>query len=466
MCVLAGISVLAAIAGATPVDARIMIDRALNSPTLTVRYDGANAALVELRVNGESLGTRSVSSNKASGETNFTLNLTELKDGDNEVEVRLFDRTGKLVGSDKSNISTDQSNYGPVFLKTPKVGATVMGAIDVNMGFGRDLKNVHVSFFVDSNFKKMTNYPPYNMIWDTALESNGWHEIEAWAIDESSTTFKTRKTRVFVNNPGGRTDRDGVVTEGTVTPNPMHAELAGGATAKVRNMTVKANAKASGAADHSVAPSISSGNTISAPLHTLTVGEASGFKPAPVGSPSATGPRTMAPNTGRVAVVANHLVKSTGEISITPHGQVGSALRNTVAATNMVSITKGQRLPNLTNFSVILNSAIVEFPDAQPRVDNGVPMTPLRYLLEKDGAKVDWSNMTKTVSAKAEGRDITLQIGDKDAMVNKLKVSMEVAPYIDRGRTIVPLSFLHDALNVDVEYDKETGHVLISSTQK
>jgi hypothetical protein len=40
---------------------------------------------------------------------------------------------------------------------------------------------------------------------------------------------------------------------------------------------------------------------------------------------------------------------------------------------------------------------------------------------------------------------------------------METAPYIDRGRTIVPLSFIDDALNVNVDYDKETGHVLITS---
>src|SRR5687768_8854286 len=109
MCVLAGITVMAAIASAAeiPLDAQIMIDRALNSPTVTIRYNGANAAVVEFRLNGESIGTRSVNASKASGETNFNIDLGLLKDGDNEVEIRLFDRTGKLVGSDKTNISTD-----------------------------------------------------------------------------------------------------------------------------------------------------------------------------------------------------------------------------------------------------------------------------------------------------------------------------------------------------------------------
>jgi hypothetical protein len=53
-------------------------------------------------------------------------------------------------------------------------------------------------------------------------------------------------------------------------------------------------------------------------------------------------------------------------------------------------------------------------------------------------------------------------IGDLNATVNELSVKMEAVPYLDRGRTIVPLSFLRDALKVNVDYDKKTNHVLIT----
>jgi len=489
MCALAGILVLATTASALPVDARIMIDRALNSPTLTVRYEGANAALVELRINGESLGTRTVAKNKASGETNFTINLTELKDGDNEVEVRLYDGTGKLVGSDKSNISTDQSNYGPVFLKSPKVGAQVRGNVEINMGFGRELKNVYVSFFVDSNFKKMTNYPPYSMVWDTTGETNGWHEIEAWAIDETSTTFKTRKTRVFVDNVGGRTERPGTdLTPSNPSIHPMVDETSN---TKLRTMTVKGSTVATGTRGTEIAPRVASGTTVGNPIHAATEGTMSGAKPSPVGAPAFTGPRSMTPTGSRVGVaiapkshlelgstmiVKRHVGTAGGFVPSKPEvvaamprhtePQIGYGVRVAASAVNMLRITKGQRIPNLTSFEVILNSAIVEFPDVQPRVDDGIPMTPFRYLMEKAGGSVEWENLTKTVSANADGRAIVLQIGDKNAKVDKFGVSLEVAPYIDRGRTIVPLSFIHDALKVNVDYDKETGHVLISNENK
>jgi len=475
ICVLAGLSVMATVASALPVDAQIVIDRALNSPTLTVRYSGANAALVELRLNGESVGTRSVVAAKANGETNFNINLNELKDGDNEVEVRLFDRTGKLVGTEKTNISTDQTQYGPVFLRTPKLGATVQGNVEINLGFGRELKNVYVSFFVDNNFKKMSNYPPYTFQWDTTGESNGWHEVEAWAIDETSNTYKTRKTRVFVNNPGGRTERKGVGAELVPTKNPFRSGVTGEA-AGIKSVNIATNAKAATTAATGLVPkaaAVLAANRVQA----TSVAGMSGLKPMATGGGVATGAKSLTPTGTRVALVgtpvkatkATAKAASAGTVTVATIQKVSAPKLSTVndvtTAANVVRILKGQRVPNLATYSVVFNSQFVEF-DVNPRVDDGVPMAPVRHLLEKAGGEVGWENLTKTVKAKADGKDIVIQIGDKTARIANVAVLLENAPYLDRGRTIVPLSFLRDALQVEIEYDKETGHVLITSLKK
>jgi hypothetical protein len=500
MCVLAGLTVMGAMAMAAeiPADAQIMIDRALNSPTLTIRYNGANAALVELRINGESIGTRSVSAAKASGETNFTIDLNALKDGDNEVEIRLFDRTGKLIGTDKTNISTDQSDRGPVFLKTPKVGATIQGPVEISLGFGKEMKNVYVSFFVDNDFKKMTNYPPYSLVWDTTIETNGWHEIEAWVIDESSTTYKTRKTRVFINNPGGRTDRTGV-SDISPRTNPIRTNVTG-SDAGTKALNVKGSAQASGAQTTHRAPGVS-GQTTGNRVKASPAGGMSGIKPTLEASVLATGAKTVLPGVSKLKpeepkTTANSEIKSEPNspatakqvsgnpvIEVTGTSDVAPKLSNAVAksttqnanvttsvnhvntATNVIKIAKGQRIPNLGSFAVVLNSEFVNF-DVMPRVENGVPMTPFRHLLEKAGGTVDWENLTKSVKANAEGRTIFLKIGDGTAKINDLAVTLERAPYLERGRTIVPLSFLRDALSVEIEFDKETGHVLITSIKK
>ncbi len=493
MCVVAGLMVGTVAAQAFPSDAQIMIDRALNSPTLTVKYHGAHAALVELRVNGESLGTRTVTASKDTGETNFTLILSDLKDGDNDVEVRLFDRTGKLVGTEHTNISTEQTLNAPVYLTTPKVGQTVIGDVTIKMGFGETLKNVYVSFFVDNNIKSMKNFPPYEYDWDSTKETNGWHEVEAWAIDEASSTYKTRKIKVFVNNPGGRTDRPGVDITGTPSVNPSNPDVTGADVDQIRSIhsTGKPSLHTNSEA---LAPAIRHSEVSTNSSLVSVVDAATGEKPIRSERGIATGVRQMlptgtrvakSPQTGGFAVsMVNPKTKSAkhnlGDISIIvrsaqpalgpvadrnftiPPAQVFNGL---ASASSLIPITHGQRIPNLGAFAVILNSEFVNF-DVPTRVDDGVPMAPFRHLIEKSGGSVDWTNTTKTVDAKADGHDIWLQIGDKTAKINKLDVSLDLAPYIDHGRTIVPISFMRNALNVDVQYDKTTGHVLITSVKK
>ena len=453
MGVLAGMMVLAGIAGANPLskDAQILIDRALNSPTLTVRYTGANATLVEFRLNGESIGTRTIGSTKASGETNFNLNLNDLKDGDNEVEVRLYDRTGKLVGREKTKISTDQSNKGPVYLESPKVGQQVQGPTEIKLGLARQMRNISVSFFIDNNWKSLINNPPFSYLWDTSRETNGWHEVEAWVVDEGSATLKTKKTRVLVNNPGGRTDRVGVNTEIKPTANAVNTTVEGTGTG------VRVNQVKPGQLSKTLATNL---DVQHSQVRVSVEGGMAGTKPVPNASGISVGQRNLTPTGTRVA--KNNAKPGTMEIRIS-NGNVPMSVVNSVnAAAGLIPITRGARLKNIGSFSIMLNSEFVNF-DVPTRIDNGVPMTPFRHLIEKAGGKVDWENMTKTVRASADGHDMMLQIGDKFAKLDSKSISLEIAPYIDRGRTIVPLSFIQEALKVDVEYDKASGHVLITS---
>lgn len=440
LCVLAGLAVLSVAANAFMFDVKIAIDRALNSPTLTVRYSGANVALVELKLNGVSLGTRSVNSGKANGETNFTLDLSTLNDGDNAIEVFLYDKNGKLVGTEKSNVAAESGNSSPVYLAGPKMGATVQGPVEIKVGFGRELRNTYVSFFIDNQFKAMMNVPPFNYVWDTERETNGWHELEAWVVDESSKTMKTSKVKVFVNNPGGRTNR-------IVTPEPKSnpsnlttAELSGVKTTKSSNSEpVNQQAKVSNPAE----PMALALNPNKANL-----GGMSGTKATAKSTSSATGPKYLTPTGNRLAMVPQKNVSTVATVN---------AVKNSAAK---IAITKGQRLPNLANLVLSYNKSNINF-DVAPRVENGIPLTPIRHLLEKAGGEVKWKEFEKLVQAKADGREIFIWIGNKDAQVDGNKVEMEVAPFIERGRTIVPLSFIQQTLKVDIEFDPETGHVLI-----
>jgi len=469
MIVLASLTAVAMTANAAPSDVKITIDRAINSPTLVVRYSGANAALIEMRLNGASYGTRTSVATKASGESTFTLNYSDLKDGENEIEVRLFDRTGKPVGTEKFTILAEQTVGAPVYLSQPTVGQSVMGVVDIKIGFNAALNSSYVSFFVNDQFKGMTNYPPYSFTWDTTKEKNGWHEIEAWAVDAGSNTFKTRKIKVFVNNPGGRTDREGYIGLEPVK-NPVGAPNATGAGKGLRSNAT--GTTAAGAKNSGVVPQVKATTTA-----------ASTAKPATASTTVASGPKMMVPTGNRNAKVTplpkpvattKPAPKPTNKVDLTlvatkdDAAKAAPAVRAAVGAMRtaaLLKINKGTKLPNVATFAVLMNDKFVEF-DVAPRVDGGVPMTPFRHLFESAGGEVKWENLTKSVTAKADGTSIFILIGDPNAKVNELSVKMETTPYLDRGRTIVPVSFLRDALKVEIEYDKDTNHVLITSVKK
>ena len=74
-----------------------------------------------------------------------------------------------------------------------------------------------------------------------------------------------------------------------------------------------------------------------------------------------------------------------------------------------------------------------------------------------------WAADAKTVRALNADREVIIKVGSPSATVNGQSVSMERTSFIDRGRTIVPLSFVGKALDVDVDFDPATGKLTITS---
>ena len=495
------IGILSAMASAFIDDAKILIDRALNSPTLTVRYTGASASVIELRVNGISLGTRTVNAGKSSGETNFNLDLATLADGENDVEVRLFDKSGKLIGTQRSTITTDDPARSPVRLLNPKVGATVQSAIEIKVGFGKELRNSYVSFFVNNQFRSMTNLAPYSFVWDTTREPNGWHELEAWVVDENSTTYKTRKTRVFVNNPSGQTTRRVITPAPKVNAKPVEnpESIAVGAKSGLRNAGGTTN-PVGNPVNTATAPGLS-GVAVANPVNSVK-GATSGLKPGKLETSAVAGAKLMTPPLPKIkpvqapakAVVkpevkpvmkidvpvvkapVKTIVKPIVKAPVTPAVKVDAPAKmvikvappkvaNVLPVISMLPITKGAKVKYSGTFTITLDSKPITF-DVQPRVTDGIPLTPIRHLLESAGGEVKWEEASKTMTAFTDGREIYVRIGDKIAKINSLPVEMEIAPFLERGRTMVPLSFVRESLEVEIQFDPKTGHVLITSLKK
>ena len=101
-----------------------------------------------------------------------------------------------------------------------------------------------------------------------------------------------------------------------------------------------------------------------------------------------------------------------------------------------------------------------------PYQSNGTTLVPLRVVSENLGAKVDWNQQTKTVTITQDATTINLTLGSKIAKVNGEEKTLNLAPQIKNNTTMVPIRFVSENLNCDVNWNKETQTVTVTSKVK
>lgn len=101
--------------------------------------------------------------------------------------------------------------------------------------------------------------------------------------------------------------------------------------------------------------------------------------------------------------------------------------------------------------------------NAAPYVLGKTIMIPLRPVFEALGAEVSWDGETQTVLS-TRGEDVTkVTIDSKEAVINEEKHTLDAAPTIKDGNTMVPLSMLEKAFNCNIARDETTDIVNITS---
>ena len=95
-------------------------------------------------------------------------------------------------------------------------------------------------------------------------------------------------------------------------------------------------------------------------------------------------------------------------------------------------------------------------------IKNGRTFLPIRAVIEAMGGEVEWRQSDKRVSIYLDKNEIHLWIGSKIAKVNGKSRETDVSPYIsDSGRTMLPLRFIAENLDCEVDWDGLTKKVTI-----
>ena len=112
--------------------------------------------------------------------------------------------------------------------------------------------------------------------------------------------------------------------------------------------------------------------------------------------------------------------------------------------------------------SVFYNNEKISF-DQLPVIENNRTLVPIRAIFEKIGAEVAWDPNTQTATATKDDTTITLTINSTTATKNGKNITLDVAPKIVNGRTLVPLRFVSDCFNVDVNWDGDMKMASLTS---
>ncbi len=113
---------------------------------------------------------------------------------------------------------------------------------------------------------------------------------------------------------------------------------------------------------------------------------------------------------------------------------------------------------------VLFNNETLELL-AAPELKEGISIAPLREIFEASDGVLYWYPVEKRVTASRPGTEMSMTIGDPRITVNDQTRTLEVAPYIKQGRTMVPLQFLADTLDVTVTFNPATGQICLTSNQ-
>lgn len=101
--------------------------------------------------------------------------------------------------------------------------------------------------------------------------------------------------------------------------------------------------------------------------------------------------------------------------------------------------------------------------DVPPVMVQGRVMLPLRAIFEALDARVYWNQKSQTVTGIKGDTTIVLKIKSKVATINDQTVTLDVPAQTLRGRTMVPVRFVSEALGQDVGWNSKDQIVSIKS---
>lgn len=109
---------------------------------------------------------------------------------------------------------------------------------------------------------------------------------------------------------------------------------------------------------------------------------------------------------------------------------------------------------------IIVNDHIV-FSDVAPYIKKGRTFVPIRFIAEELGFDVKWDAKTRTATMTEGDSTVVVTIGSKTMLVNGEARELDLPAEITDGRTFVPLRAISEAFGKKVDYSADYRAVCI-----
>lgn len=129
---------------------------------------------------------------------------------------------------------------------------------------------------------------------------------------------------------------------------------------------------------------------------------------------------------------------------------IGYVLVTLISFSTMATSTEATSIRPV-HIPIISNGKALQ-TDASPIMVNNRILVPFRAIAQTMGANVFWNANTKQVTVQKNKKVIFLTVQSSTATMNEQTVTLDAPPIIYKGRTFVPIRFVAEALDANVQW--------------
>ncbi len=125
-----------------------------------------------------------------------------------------------------------------------------------------------------------------------------------------------------------------------------------------------------------------------------------------------------------------------------------------------VATSPGSSFADTEDVSVWFNGEPVQF-EVAPVIREDRTFVPVRFVLERIQAEIKWDEVKRQVLITYGPKNVTLSIDSRTVLVNGKPTEIDVAPFIYKDRTMVPLRFLAETFGFTVDWQASIRTVVL-----